>query len=533
MSKIVFLYDDKNSVYVNTRKNGTDLVKTPTAACSKNVLDWNVCGEVIFSEHEIATINNTNCANQYLAAIVYPNQSTVGDILFRAFVRAEDVPGSVGNGWEIYGDIRHHDDTLEYTSGSIKLPTGKFPWWQFSITLHSNAGKTVQWAYPYMMLRNRIGKGHFKLAEVIDLTKTETNETGEAFSKPECIYTPTVLTLPQGKLKLDLLAFMYGNLSNIGDQGSPAHSVETLNKFPYLVCDEPGLLAAREKYVTDAIKSNVKIFGYNAMGGTPLPEMATLKAVVDRIAAEGWYGVFLDRFGYDYEETRARQNEIVDYVHSKGLKCFANGNLINDVLGNVVDPVHNPTGDATHLGAADWVLLESFLVNNSGYLTDIYAALEKYNKAKNYQASLGVKIGCLSYKRNATTWEQAASDATLSYLTALAYGFDGWWFVDAATNDSFLYRPDPNLDIGNVLVKPFTQIAPWWYLAETDKFIIVFNTEEYPPITYTVYGKSSRRELPDQENNTSILHSNDLDTWTEYKPGDVLGTWVREKKTIR
>ena len=45
---------------------------------------------------------------------------------------------------------------------------------------------------------------------------------------------------------------------------------------------------------------------------------------IDNWAAMGVKGVFVDRFGYDFGVSRANQNQIVDYIHSKNISAFVN-----------------------------------------------------------------------------------------------------------------------------------------------------------------------------------------------------------------
>jgi hypothetical protein len=527
---IEFTYGTNDSVYINTRKSGDDIILAPVAEYSKNVTDWEVTGsKIAFSDQEIATITNDDSSVNRLSEILTVSQSAVGDILFRCLVKAENVAGEMGSGWELYADIRHTDDTWEY-SKSLKLPTGSFGWSQFTLTLHSDAEKTIKYVYPYLMLKDRIGTASFKTAEVIDLTRTDTSNAGEAYSDPACKYEQTTPVSPQGELNLSHIAFAYGDLANINQEDSPSHSIAKLGNFEYLVCGEPGTLTDAELYITDSIKADTKIFGYVAMGAYPgeLPSMITLKAQVDRILANEWFGVFLDQFGYDYSETRARQNELVAYIHELGLIAFVNAWVVDDALGSIVNS-SNPDGLAPELGVDDWYLCESFLMSNSGY-RDWYPSIEKYLKCKTYKDSLGCKIAALPYKRTATTWDEADTDAELTYLLALSLGFDGWHFTPDLSDDAFLYKDDPDLNLGDELTSSLAQLAPYWYVAQTDTHVIVFNAEDYSPLTYTVYSKHLTQPIPEGD----VLHSDDLDTWEEYdaETTDDVGIFVRERTII-
>lgn len=374
MSTIAFIYDEipGNSEYINTRLDDGDIALTPEVALSKNLSDWELTGTVTIEDGEVADIDNTDSSSRYVSRIINADQQSVGDILVRVMVEAVDVPGSPGSGWGLYADIRHHDDTWEY-SKSVQFPTGIFTESQFQLTLHSDAGKTIEWIYVYMYMNNREGHAKFRRAEVIDFTVSDISDVGEAYSKHECIYEPTKLAsgAASSALKLEMMPFMYGNLADLGDQGSPSHAISIFSQYPSLVCGEPGTLSANEIIVTDGIKVTVSIFGYISMGeldGNPLPDLADLEAAIDRIADAGWYGVFVDCCGYDFNETRARQNSVINYTHGKGLIAFANAWFVDDILGNEVDVDHNPGGVATAMTTDDWYLLESFipLVQNIG-----------------------------------------------------------------------------------------------------------------------------------------------------------------------
>lgn len=329
-----------------------------------------------------------------------------------------------------------------------------------------------------------------------DSSKTNGAE-GELIQTPpriEDLYEKAVLAGPPGKLKLELIAFAYGSLTNINNKNSPEHSIKVLGKFPYLVCAGPGKLSPEARAVAEAIKGQVKIFGYVNMGEKPLISLNQLKKEIEDIAGSGWYGVFIDQFGYDFGETRARQNAIVDFAHAKGLKCFVNAWFIDEALGNNVDPRANPRGEPSHLKEGDWYLLESFLMSNSGYRGNVDEMLEKYWKAQRYQESLGIKIACLSYKRDEAPWEKALADISLSYLMALSFGFNGWWFSDRLEDDAFLYGKLPDIDWGNELIRRLYPVTHREMMAETDKYIMQFNLSGYPPVRYTVFDKSKKKE---------------------------------------
>ncbi len=115
---------------------------------------------------------------------------------------------------------------------------------------------------------------------------------------------------------------------------------------------------------------NIKLAGYVPLGLDESWADSNLSIEQVKARIDQWYnitgmnGIFLDEFGFDYSVSRTRQNEAVDYVHSKGMFVVANSweqryvfsteNLYLDWLG-----FHgNPTNAPTHLTSNDYSLLE-------------------------------------------------------------------------------------------------------------------------------------------------------------------------------
>lgn len=130
-----------------------------------------------------------------------------------------------------------------------------------------------------------------------------------------------------------------------------------------------------------ALKKDVEIFGYVTVNQS----YNDFKDAVDLWVNLGIEGIFLDEAGYDFGSvaTNGRDafNDKVDYIHSKGMKCFVNAWNINHVLGKANDAsypntTYNPDELDSELEAGkDIYLFESLAVNtlsysgNSGYET--------------------------------------------------------------------------------------------------------------------------------------------------------------------
>ncbi|RNC29272.1 MAG: hypothetical protein AWM53_00625 [Candidatus Dichloromethanomonas elyunquensis] len=288
-----------------------------------------------------------------------------------------------------------------------------------------------------------------------------------AFRSQIIVNTPV-----HGSFSLDYTGFIYGNLSNVDNQNSITYSIQELSKLPYIVCSQPGELSAKSNIVADSIKSTTKMFGYVNIGPDnpydpqsewELADLNKVKAEIDNIAASGWYGVFIDQYGYDYRNTREIQNEIVDYAHGKGLKCFANAWDVDDALeGN------------THLGQGDWYLCESFFRSGSQYRSSS-GDVRKWIKAMGYANCTGVEIAGLTCKDDYQTFARSSDDIAMSNILSKALGFDGWWFCDAALESNNVeYGQDSNIDIGSSFTSYLHQDTGNKYVARTNKYTIAF-----------------------------------------------------------
>ena len=179
----------------------------------------------------------------------------------------------------------------------------------------------------------------------------------------------------------------------------------------------------------------------------------------------------------------------------KVLKCFVNCWYIDDAFGNSVDTIHNPKGISSVLSEDDLYLMESFYLNNSGYIQDKLSFLTKCKKAQEYRYNFNVKIVSLSYKRDVATWEESKTDIENSYITSLLMGFDGWWFTDKLENDSFIHGNQLNLNFGNSLDTPLTELEKGFFESKTDKYIYLLDTNKYPMINFETFTLESQEGL--------------------------------------
>lgn len=284
------------------------------------------------------------------------------------------------------------------------------------------------------------------------------------------------LVSAEGVAKMKQTAFAYGDLSNIGNRNDPAYAARTLGQFPFVVCTPPGKLSPPERFATEAAKSGgTRFFGYVNIGrdgdGEALEKLDDVKKEIDQIADAGWYGVFIDQFGYDFGETRERQNEIIDYIHTKKLSCFVNAWDVDDALGDQANQA-NPGGKPPHLKPGDWYLCESFYRDSQDYRCGA-EMMEKYLKAAEYREKLGISIAALSYRARNKDWSASRQDIEDSYMLARSLGFEGWWFGEDDLNAAdFGYGNADNADIGSKFYQHLRRTDANHYRAVTDRRVI-------------------------------------------------------------
>jgi hypothetical protein len=299
------------------------------------------------------------------------------------------------------------------------------------------------------------------------------------------------------KLDSKYVTFPYFNLANLHYKENIDYSAEVFKNHDYIVIGEPVTLEMHhkeQKVVADSIKDKTRIFGYVEAGSwkdKPPRDMELIKQEIDNIAAENWYGVFFDQFGYDFNETRERQNIMIKYAHEKGLVCFPNAWFVSNVFYNEVHKEHNPKGLPDELKEGDWYLLESFYTSNGGYREEF----QKYLDASEISFKRGIKMATLTYKRDDVLWEEALAeggDVERAYILNLTLGFDGWSFIDEITSKDFEHAKIPFLDLGTELIQPLKLEKGNIYTAKTDKYTIKLDMTNYPLFEYKIY-----KEVPE------------------------------------
>ena len=176
-----------------------------------------------------------------------------------------------------------------------------------------------------------------------------------------------------------------------------------------------------------------KVYGYI----DSVLSLETLRPKIDNWKEMGVAGIFCDKFGYDFGLTRANQNEIVDYIHSKNLSVFVNAYNPEDAFA--------PTSDAiTHLGAKDWYLAESYQIINDEYQS-VSEWKIRSEAMKKYKHAVGTSMAVI------TTTQSGVFDQSkfnYAFYSSLIYGFDafGWGEQDYSASTAQLpFRQRPKI----------------------------------------------------------------------------------------
>lgn len=194
-------------------------------------------------------------------------------------------------------------------------------------------------------------------------------------------------------------------------------------------------------------------FGYITLGVTSQNlSSAEIHTRIDEWQATGADGVILDEFGYEYHVTRERQNDAVNYAHSRGLRVLANAWVPYDAFGAGVDPSWNPNGLATALNANDVFLFESFQVQEGSYVPESFWR-SKTDALEAYRRALGFSVYGVTTTLPSTTFTQEAFDYT--WYSGLLSGYQavGWGeYLFAALTAQAPFRTPPAIDPGTQFV---------------------------------------------------------------------------------
>lgn len=170
-------------------------------------------------------------------------------------------------------------------------------------------------------------------------TKKVPNRTSIRFyivAGPKTVYTTEYLNIekPQDPFEKSLL--YYGRPASACGILNPQESAGVFGKYDLVILGDGYEDPDHEDYentkkVCDTLNTsyeNTRLVGYiplgNRSGIDDCYDEGDLEWLVDSWIDLHVAGIFIDEFGYDYGNTRERQNTIVDYCHSKNLFVMVN-----------------------------------------------------------------------------------------------------------------------------------------------------------------------------------------------------------------
>jgi len=545
-----------NGIFEGSIKSNNKIITSPETLFSSYPLDsvWQQNGTGwTTTDNNKVTFNNTTSSNNFLNAIDTINQTVAKQITFRIIAKGETI-ASFGTGFSISLVLSNASgpsgtEGVDMFSSQINFLAGTWSEQQFSITV--NPLIPMKYLYAYIFTRNTTGKLTFWNAEVFqDGDTARTN--GRWSSTIQDLAKVTNSPITSGNISLKNVYFYYGDLANVDGMNNVAYSIDKLSKADIVVTHEPSQLNTRQSVVVNAlIASGVKIYGYaqvGPFGGELLSDLIiSAKAIMDRCQISNYYGVFFDMFGYDWGVDRISQNILTDYAHTTLLNVFANAWIPDDCLSSVVNATYNPTGIATHMTTDDWVLLESFYCNSSGYagynIGGFSEAFKKYTATVSLATPLGINVCGLAYSFTTTSLSDFR-DWVNTYILAVGLKMQGYQYTSAIENDSLswpieIFTP-PN--IGTTLVSSFVQVDQNTYEAKTNSSIIQFIAIDSPVIrnykSFIIPISIDVIEFLPQTNasRVNIIHYSSADkiTWSELSSLDgITNRYFKTEISIR
>ena len=198
---------------------------------------------------------------------------------------------------------------------------------------------------------------------------------------------------PQGGA-LQRLGIYYGWPSGFDGASSVEQAAAGLGHYPVVVLGH-GLQKpdhgdhANTRAIIEALGAGgTQVYGYIPLGAASGLDPKAIKQQVQAWKGMGVAGIFYDEAGYDFGNTRQRQNAAFTAAHRQKLKVFANAFDPDDLFALGSSP-QNPGGAKTKLRAGDSYLYESFgLVRGK-------AEEEGFRRAKVKKLEAARKLGVL------------------------------------------------------------------------------------------------------------------------------------------
>lgn len=264
----------------------------------------------------------------------------------------------------------------------------------------------------------------------------------------------TVSSLGGGGVpKLNRLLVYYGfPVAYKGMRSAPAVIAELTANFDYWIVGHTYQSPTHEEYATTVQimqgcrAAGMKIYGYIPLGTSSYNYTVNqIGAITDEWKAIGVDGIFIDEYGYDYGNTRQRQIDVVNLIHSKGLPICANAWEIEEFVCDTLAETGwasgdwrytrwqtwNPTDLPSPKMPGDFYMFENFCYSHLGR-TVVWDTQERAQDASALAKAKNVNIWALAVFGETTPGvvdtTKLGSLGTLDkagdYITANAYLYD-------------------------------------------------------------------------------------------------------------
>ncbi len=192
--------------------------------------------------------------------------------------------------------------------------------------------------------------------------------------------------------------------------------VTDISFYKYWVCGDGYSNPGHPEYATTVAiiqgvrSAGTKVYGYVPIGqSTQGLSVSDIQSCIDEWFNIGVDGIFLDEFGFDYGNTRAKQIQIVNHVRSLGLPLCANTWTVQDFLADNVSELpwgsddwrynnfvtYNPDNLPLLRDKKDSMLMENFCFDHNGPM-GVFDVQERCSLTTALAASKSINIWALA-----------------------------------------------------------------------------------------------------------------------------------------
>ena len=256
-----------------------------------------------------------------------------------------------------------------------------------------------------------------------------------------------------GVPKLNRLLVYYGfPVAYKGLWSAPSVIAELTANFDYWIVGHTYQSPTHEEYartvqiIQGCRAAGMKIYGYIPLGTSSYNYTVNqIGAITDEWKAIGVDGIFIDEYGFDYGNTRQRQIDVVNLIHSKGLPICANAWVFEEFVCDTLAETGwasgdwkytrwqtwNPTDLPSPKMPGDFYMFENFCYSHLGP-TAVWDTQERAQVASALAKAKNVNIWALAVFGETTPGvvdpTKLGSLGTLDkagdYITANAYLYD-------------------------------------------------------------------------------------------------------------